>query len=436
MKGTVAIIGANQTGLFTAKLFSEQGFSVFVFEKNSRESSAYEWTDDIAPSVFKEVGLDFPPKEIFTRTRNLTFVPPDKKNPFSLSQPENEREITVDRRALNEWLLSLLPNSAEVYYDATVTRVLMDGENVVGVELENGETLATDLVIDCGGVNSSVRQTLPRELKIEHFALDADKFFVRRALFKRSADCPLPNHPKKIYLKHKNEQGMSWCFLKSDDQTADVLVGRIGELSDETYERALDDLKKDNPVIGEKISCDDRTFEIPVRRPLSRIVANGYALLGDSACMTMPLSGSGIASSMRASKMLLDAVLTAGKEYPFSIKILYRYQLKFMREIGGMHSAVEYVKNKLLSSDKNEINDLIASGVMEGLVLAVSGAGTKKLMSAFLKLPFKHFSLFRALSRALIKSTIIVSHATKMPPRFDEATFDKWCKKYDKPFKR
>lgn len=53
MKGTVAIIGANQTGLFAAKLFSEQGFSVFVFEKNSRENAAYEWTDDISPSVFK-----------------------------------------------------------------------------------------------------------------------------------------------------------------------------------------------------------------------------------------------------------------------------------------------------------------------------------------------------------------------------------------------
>lgn len=35
MKGTVAIIGANQTGLFAAKLFSEQGFSVFVFEKTA-----------------------------------------------------------------------------------------------------------------------------------------------------------------------------------------------------------------------------------------------------------------------------------------------------------------------------------------------------------------------------------------------------------------
>lgn len=68
MKGTVAIIGANQTGLFAAKLFSEQGFSVFVFEKNSRENAAYEWTDDISPSVFKEVGLPFPQRR-FTREK-------------------------------------------------------------------------------------------------------------------------------------------------------------------------------------------------------------------------------------------------------------------------------------------------------------------------------------------------------------------------------
>ena len=87
MKGTVAIIGANQTGLFAAKLFSEQGFSVFVFEKNSRENAAYEWTDDISPSVFKEVGLPFPPNDIFTRARSLSFVPPGH-NPVFV--PKNE----------------------------------------------------------------------------------------------------------------------------------------------------------------------------------------------------------------------------------------------------------------------------------------------------------------------------------------------------------
>lgn len=99
MKGTVAIIGANQTGLFAAKLFSEQGFSVFVFEKNSRENAAYEWTDDISPSVFKEVGLPFPPSDIFTRARSLSFVPPGH-NPVFVPKKEEEPDINVSRRGV------------------------------------------------------------------------------------------------------------------------------------------------------------------------------------------------------------------------------------------------------------------------------------------------------------------------------------------------
>lgn len=101
--------------------------------------------------------------------------------------------------------------------------------------------------------------------------------------------------------------------MKKDDETSDVLVGRIGSLSDETYENAIADLKEDNPVIGDKVSGGDAIFEIPVRRPLSNLVANGYVLLGDSACMTIPIIGSGIGSGLKAAKMLADAVTSADK---------------------------------------------------------------------------------------------------------------------------
>ena len=223
--------------------------------------------------------------------------------------------------------------------------------------------------------------------------------------------------------------------MKKDDETSDVLVGRIGSLSDETYENAIADLKEDNPVIGDKVSGGDVIFEIPVRRPLSNLVANGYVLLGDSACMTIPIIGSGIVSGLKAAKMLADAVTSADKE-PFSKKNLYRYQLKFMREIGGKHAAIELVKNKLLSSRGNEIDDLVKSGVMEGLVSVVSGGSAKRLVKSFLALPFKYFSLWKTLFGVLIKAACVVSHATKMPPRFDEKEFEKWRKKYDKPFNK
>ena len=435
MKGTVAIIGANQTGLFAAKLFSEQGFSVFVFEKNSRENAAYEWTDDFTPSVFKDVGLPEPPEYIYTRTRCLTFVPPDKKNPVFVPQKEEELDINVSRRGLNEWLLSILPEDVELYFDARVTRAMTDGDTVSGVEFSNGEIFECDLVVDCGGVNSDARRSLPRSFGIQSDVSANDKFYVKRAFFARPENCPFPKHPKKIYLKHKNEKGISWCFLKKDDETADVLIGRVGSLSDETYENALADLKEDNPVIGEKISGGDEIFEIPVRRPLSNLVANGYVLLGDSACMTIPMIGSGIVSGMKAAKMLVDAVTTADKD-PFSKKNLYRYQLKFMRKIGGAHAAIELVKNKLLLSEGNEINDLVESGIMEGLVSVVSGVGAGRLIKSFLALPFKYFSIWKTLFGTLIKAARVVSHATKMPPHFNEKEFEKWQKKYNKPFNK
>lgn len=430
MKGTVAIIGANQTGLFAAKLFSEQGFSVFVFEKNSRENAAYEWTDDISPSVFKEVGLPFPPNDIFTRMGSLTFVPPGR-NPVFVPKNEEEPVINVSRRGLNECLISLLSGDVELYFDACVTRALTDGDVVYGVEFSNGETFECDLVVDCGGVNSLVRRSLPQNFQIQNEVSANDKLFVKREFFARPENCPRPEHPKKIYLKHKNENGISRCFLKKDDEISDVLVGRIGSLSDETYENAITDLKEDNPVIGDKVSGGDVIFEIPVRRPLSNLVANGYVLLGDSACMTIPIIGSGL----KAAKMLADAVTSADKE-PFSKKNLYRYQLKFMREIGGKHAAIELVKNKLLSSRGNEIDDLVKSGVMEGLMSVVSGGSAKRLVKSFLVLPFKCFSLWKTLFGVSIKAACVVSHATKMPPRFDEKEFEKWRKKYDKPFNK
>lgn len=57
-----------------------------------------------------------------------------------------------------------------------------------------------------------------------------------------------------------------------------------------------------------------------------------------------------------------------------------------MREIGGKHAAIELVKNKLLSSRGNEIDDLVKSGVMEGLASVVSGGSAKRLVKSFLAL--------------------------------------------------
>ena len=347
----------------------------------------------------------------------------------------------MSRSGLNEWLISLLPDDVELYFDACVTRALTDGDVVYGVEFSNGETFECDLVVDCGGVNSLVRCSLPQNFQIQNEVSANDKFFVRREFFARPENCPLPKHPKKIYLKHKNENGISWCFLKKDDETFDVLVGRIGSLSDETYENALADLKEDNPVIGDKVSGGDVIFEIPVRRPLSNLVANGYVLLGDSACMTIPMLGSGMASGMKAGKMLSDVISSPATENPFSVENLYRYQARFMKEIGGKHAAVDMMKNWLLNSKKGDVDFLLGKGVVSRKVLIEASAGHMIVMSpaemaqAAVK-GIKKLPLLLNLAVLLQKMKKECKTASNMPKYYDETAFSKWEEKYEKPFRK
>ena len=57
-------------------------------------------------------------------------------------------------------------------------------------------------------------------------------------------------------------------------------------------------LRPDNPRLGTEVVRGGQFVEIPVRHPLSVMVADGYAAIGDSAFMTVPLIGSGIANSL------------------------------------------------------------------------------------------------------------------------------------------
>jgi len=70
---------------------------------------------------------------------------------------------------------------------------------------------------------------------------------------------------------------------------------------------------------------------IPLRRPLGRIVADGYAAVGDSACMTDPLGGSGVGSAMDQGKVLADILLNHCRG-DYSIAKLWKYQVHTFTE--------------------------------------------------------------------------------------------------------
>lgn len=435
----IVVIGANQCALVFAELAANAGFDVTLYEKKSKSGVAYDWTDDMAPETFGEIGLPLPPDDIYYRKRPWAFVSPQKECSVLLDMPENELDISVARRPLNDWLEArALTAGAKIFYGIAAKAALAAGRSVKGIILEDGTEVCADLTVDCGGISSAVRQSLPSEFKIPAAADLKNAFYVRRAFFARPDGTDRPEYTNKAYLKHIGEAGISWCILSHDETEADVLIGRVGKMSDETYKNALADLRLDNDIIGETLVGGGELLTIPVRRPISRMTAEGYALLGDSAYMTIPMLGSGIASGMKAAKILTEVISKPSGD-AFSMSNLYRYQKRFMNEIGAKHAAVDLMKNWLLNSREGEVDFLLSSKVVDEKQLKQGATGEMMTLS-FSELidkavkGRKNLPLLIRLSGLLVAMKRQYRLASSLPREYDEDRLLLWQKKYSSAY--
>ncbi len=436
----IVVIGANQSGLAFAKFAADKGFDVKVFEAKAKDKVAYDWTDDMMEETFPQVGLPLPPEEIHTRKRSWTFIPPSQAVKVFVPVPEEELDFAMYRRPFNAWLEGLATEAgAEVHYETRVDRMLIEDGKAIGVVLADGTKVDAGLVVDCGGVNSPIRTSLPDDFGIEQKIDPNDTFVVRRTFFRRPEGTKRPQFTNCAYLKHLGENGISWCLLSYDEQAADVLIGRLGKLTDARYTNALADLRRDNPIIGKEIVTGGELLQIPVRHPIATMVSGGYALVGDSAYMTIPMLGSGMAAGMRAGRMLADVIGDPVGD-PFSVENLYRYQKQYMKEIGAEHSAINMMKNWLLKTDDRNVDFLIGKGIVNKKMLVEASAGhmlrmtLPELVSTALR-GIQRLDLLLEMAGLMSKMEKQLAIAADMPEQYDKEALKVWRQKYEKAFK-
>ena len=101
--------------------------------------------------------------------------------------------------------------------------------------------------------------------------------------------------------------------------------GSEGRLTQEEIDMSLSDFRELYPFMGNEIIRGGHSGVIPLRRMLPLLVCVGYACVGDSAGMTIPLNGCGITLSMKAGKLLSDAVIKA-EDGELSAEALWQYE--------------------------------------------------------------------------------------------------------------
>ncbi len=433
----IVVVGAGIGGMIVAERLGKIGIDVVVYEKaKSLDEMRYDWHDDVSPDVFKKLQIAMP-KESAPK-RSWTFCSPFERTMREFNQDENNPDMSVERRPLNQLLFDLAKGYAVFEFGKRVSSPIVEDNRVVGV-IVDGQEVRCDLVVDSAGVYSPVRRNLPKAFGITE--LENDEIFeAYRAFYKRADGSPDPKYTNKVYMKHLGKPGISWTILDHNPLHVNVLVGLVGGLDEDTKIASIDFMRKHNPILGEEVVRGGYNVIIPVRRPATKIVWDGYVAIGDCAYMTIPLLGSGIASSMLAGDILSSTIKSDIENgvNPFDKENLWKYQVGVYHEFGARHMGVDVLKRWLLNQTDDMVDWMFKSKVLSNtdlqkvasgnLVTITPSAATKKVIGVGLK----NLPTLLKMNSMVMKSHRAERLGKRIPKVYNIKKINRWEKKASK----
>lgn len=442
MSKKIIVAGGGHGGITCGAILAKNGYDVTVYEKNAADKMGHDWTDIFDPKAFKAVGMEMPPEEMYNLKNNMTFFGPAMTTRLVQDVPEGEFEIQMERRDIYKCLIDYAVSCGVKFeYGVSVEGPVMLGNRVVGIRTDKGIEYA-DLVIDACGINSPVRMNLPEYLGIQKQAQEFERFYVYRAFFEKNEEAEVTDR-FRVLMFYQGKLGISW--VADDGEYTDALIGRFSELDMEEVERTLESMRKDFPDLGEKKLRGGQFVQIPVRQPLGVLVADGYAAIGDSAFMTVPIIGSGIANSMKASAILADTIM-ADKNETYSAKTLWKYQRDFYSKIGNGLAPLASIKLLLTRLKPEELDYIFATGILNADDMTISADSTSLFamvkdmadpepLMAKIKGLAGNTTILKKVLRMIKDIAAVTVVTTAMPQKYDVKAINRWVKAYNKCFK-
>ena len=441
MGNRIIVAGGGHGGIAAAMLLAKRGYDVTVYEKNAKGKMGYDWTDIFDRKGWTAVGLPLPDENKYKLKQDMTFYGPAMETALTQHTEEDKKEIQMERSDIYAHLIEHAEKAGVNFeYEQTIAGPVFLGNRVVGIKTDKGEYLA-DLVIDACGLNSPVRRAMPASTGIQNNPIEYEQFYIYRAFFNKA--CEVEEHEKfKVILLPNNELGISW--VATEEEHTDVLIGRFRPFNREYAMGQIELLRKGNPSIGTEILRADDFANIPVRQPLGVLVADGYAAIGDSGFMTVPVIGSGIANSLKAAKILADAIsndCTAS----YSAETLWTYQKNFYKEIGAALAPLACVKLLLTRLQGPELDYIFAKGILNADDMTIDadstslGAMLGGMSMDDIKIKLNGLINNKVILAKVVKMGLQLARATAvtaaMPTTYNRKTILRWVEEYNSCFK-
>ena len=440
MAKKIIVAGGGHGGIACAALLAGAGFEVEVYEKHARDNMGYDWTDIFDPKSLRAAHLPMPPKSKYEYKTNMTFIPPSGRTPVKQDVPENELEIKMERKDIYDLIINHAEKKGvKFFFETEVQGAVLAGDRVIGIQTDKGDILG-DMVIDACGCESVVRASLPEVCGIQKHTNAFEKFYVYRAFYNKVEGVPEPEHPYKVYMLPNGRMGIGW--VASEEGYSDLLIGEFEPFTVEEAEQKAEFFRKDNPILGDKVLRGGYMVEIPVRQPLSIMVADGYAAIGDSAFMTVPIIGSGLADAFKASKILAEVII-ADKSETYSAETLWDYQVQYYKTLGAGMAPLALVKLLLTKITPDQLDYLFDNGILDADMLTITADSTS--LGSMLSLDPSLFGKAKNLVKDMEITTMVLklgkdigkasAVCATMPKIYGRYTVQRWAKGYDRLFR-
>ncbi len=440
MNKKIIVAGGGHGGIAVASILSRNGFDVTVYEKNTRENMGYDWTDIFDPKALAKADIAMPPQNLFEYKENMTFYSPNEKTPIKQQVPEEELEIKMERKDIYNLLIDTAEkNGVKFVYDCNIENAIIKDNRVVGINTSLGEIYG-DLIIDACGCESPVRSSLPVEFGIEKHPNKNEKFYVYRAFYNKATEKSVEDK-YKVCLLPEGKLGIGW--VATEEEYTDLLIGRFEPFDMEEVERTARFFRSRNESLGTELVRGGQFVEIPVRQPISVMVANGYVAIGDSAFMTVPIIGSGIANSLRVAPILAKTIMDDRTE-TYTAETLWQYQYKFYKNLGSGLAPLAAVKLLLTRITPQQLDYIFEKGILTWQEMTITADSTSitDFVHPALDMPKRAIAIIKEVD--LLKKMLkvgadigkIMALCATLPKEYNKAKVKQWAECYDKIFKQ
>ncbi|MCL4103335.1 2,3-di-O-geranylgeranylglyceryl phosphate reductase [Fibrobacter sp. UWH9] len=387
-KYDVVVIGAGPGGSVAARNVAKAGLKTLLLEK--RERIGYPVRCGEASTSMKDLQTYGPIDEdcIETIINGLYIYGP---NGVNIEVPKPATGIMLNREKFDPWLAKLAADDgaevvtcarAEFVSDVEsagndgyrrVRVVLGKGNGDGSVTAESTQEILAKMVIAADGVESRIGRMVGLDcIQKPGMTCNGIDFHVKGMLTR-------PDYLTFWQGHDFINDGYIWSFPKQKSNMTKFGAGFLIPHKNETiYDVTLEWLHKLFP--GAEI---DHVVGgvIPVSSVLKDYTLDRFALVGDAAHHTNPLTGGGIAAAMRAGRFCAQTVVEAFKEDNLSKQFLKTYEKRCYDYFGKMHDFEYKFRRFLLELNREDQVGLYK--VLQGFALS----GYKK--SAFLKTPIQ-----------------------------------------------